>query len=288
MAALLAVAPALLVTGAGSVAVAQTSCGAVPIGAQVTIDKPSAGVVTLPFVVSGRAVSTLGLSRVDLLIGGTVVASRTYPASTNLNFEFSVGSNEAPPGARSVSVVACSAGLSLVRGQSPAVVVDVQKLPVAATTTTTTAPTAPVASITPAPSTTVVAVPVTDRSTTTTSKPVGARKVLTPPPRDREAAADPEGLADTSADAAADRPIRLTDGDRDKGSGRPPLWVGAVVGLSGLGGLVLSGLVRRRSAPTDATDPTDPTEPARSHRPPTNGSVDPPSLSRSGPPVRTG
>jgi len=287
MAAVLAVAPALLVTGAGSVAVAQTSCGAVPIGAQVTIDKPSAGAVTLPFVVSGRASSTLGLSRVDLLIGGTVVVSRTYPAATSLNFEFNVTSDEAPPGARSLSVVACSTGLSLVRGQSAAVAIDV-RLPVA-TTITTAASATTVPSTRADPATTVVAAPApAPILSPTTSKPGPVKKVLTPPPRDREAPADPEALSDTSADAAADRPIRLTDGEKAKGSDRPPLWVGAVVGLSGLAGLTLSGLVRRRSTPTGPEGPADPGAPSQGGRPRTGRPVDPPSLSRSGPPVRAG
>lgn len=271
-----AAAQVLLAGGRGFSALAQTSCGAVEIGAQVTIDSPRAGPVTSPFVVSGRAVSTLALSRVDLLVGGTVVASKTYPPATSLDFEFSVGPSQAPVGARSLSAVACGAGLSLVRGESSSVVVDV-RLPATTTFPPTSAPvvvTAPPA----VPSTTAVAAPLVGASTTSTSKPLAKKNSALPAPSDREAPADPEGLADTSAEAAADRPVRLTDGDQDNGSDRPPLWVGAVVGLSGLAGLTLSGLVRRRSNPqrglpvdtagplSPPADPSslgDPTRPSR-------------------------
>ena len=54
----------------------------------------------------------------------------------------------------------------------------------------------------------------------------------------------------------APAPLRISPGD-DEGQPRPPLWVGAVVGASGVAGLALSAALHRRRVATGSRDEPD-------------------------------
>jgi hypothetical protein len=59
-----------------------------------------------------------------------------------------------------------------------------------------------------------------------------------------------------SVGVGAPAPLRISTGD-DGGRRRPPLWVGAVVGASGVLGLALSAALHRRRAATGGPDERD-------------------------------
>ncbi|MGH9190527.1 MAG: hypothetical protein ACRD0Q_10925 [Acidimicrobiales bacterium] len=213
--------------------------------ASVTVTSPAPGQVPARFKVSGRASATLPLSQVELLAGGSVVASRTFAPDMELPFEFEVGPEQVGFGPKSLRVVACGggalAGTSLVRGESAAVAVQVQA---PATTTSSRPPT----STTSAPSTTTTVA----RSTTTTKAKLA---VAAPGPLAGELAG---GLTDGGADgrAALSPPTGseearqlLLSGDGDPGEVPPrQAWVGLVVVGSGAVALGVSVLLGRGRA----------------------------------------
>lgn len=238
-----------------TVADAQTSCSGVAVGAQVTIESPTGGRVPSTFSVRGRVTSTLPVSSVYLLIDGSVVSTRNYSPSANLAYEFSVGPSVAAPGSRSIQVIACGSGLSLVRGQSGVVTVEVQRPAVTTTAPMAAAPVpaAPPTSAGSAPATTVGpasggARPPGPTSTTSRARTADrAESAAAPPEAPGPLPAEDDPLEATDRGPAGDGPVTLSDEASD-GSDSPPLWVGLVVGLSGVAGLTLSGLVRRRAA----------------------------------------
>jgi hypothetical protein len=59
-----------------------------------------------------------------------------------------------------------------------------------------------------------------------------------------------------SVGVGAPGPLRIVTGD-DGGQPRPPLWVGAVVGASGVAGLALSAALHRRRVATVGPDEPD-------------------------------
>ena len=59
-----------------------------------------------------------------------------------------------------------------------------------------------------------------------------------------------------SVGVGAPAPLRISSGD-DGGEPRPPLWVGAVVGASGVAGLALSAALHRRRVGTGGPDEPD-------------------------------
>jgi hypothetical protein len=59
-----------------------------------------------------------------------------------------------------------------------------------------------------------------------------------------------------SVGVGAPAPLRISSGD-DGGKPRPPLWVGAVVGASGVTGLALSAALHRRRVATAGPDEPD-------------------------------
>jgi hypothetical protein len=59
-----------------------------------------------------------------------------------------------------------------------------------------------------------------------------------------------------SVGVGAPAPLRISSGD-DGGQPRPPLWVGAVVGASGVAGLALSAALHRRRVAAGGPDEPD-------------------------------
>ena len=59
-----------------------------------------------------------------------------------------------------------------------------------------------------------------------------------------------------SVGVGAPAPLRIISGD-DGGQPRPPLWVGAVVGVSGVAGLALSAALHRRRVAAGGPDEPD-------------------------------
>ena len=182
--------------------------------------------------VRGRVSAPLTVSRVELLVGRSLVDSQTFPATSNTEFSLSWDATRAAPGQTTLRVVACGQGVGgvLVQG-SETVTVQVAGAPPSPTTTTTRPP--PASSTTIAPTTTSSTpgstssstTSTTGRTTTTTTFPaVGT----TEPPSDLAAqAAGPAGRL---------LPARAQEGEPTS----RPLWVGLVVGVSGVAGLVLS------------------------------------------------
>lgn len=215
------------------------SCPSPGVGdASVDIDSPRPGTqVRGAVVVRGKISALLTVSRVELLVGRSMVDSRTFPATSSTEFSLTWDAGKAPPGPATLKVVACGQGVGgvLVEGSST---VNVE---VAAPQPTTTRA-APAPSTTIGASTTSSSTPASSSttststtSTTTTSTTVAAG--ATPPASPGLVAAGaplgvPGRLLPAAAEASEPRPRRL--------------WVGLVVGLFGVAGLVFAQVLRVR------------------------------------------
>jgi len=234
----------------------------------VRVASPARGsTVTGPSVtVRGTASTLLGeLTRVEVSVGDASVA-RSYASSPSIDFELTVDAADVAAGATSVRVVACSSGA---RGEDR---FTVAYQPRAAAATTTSAP---------RPSTTVVSsgggasgAPTTTVSTPAAVIAAGATQPTTTTPGPTTVADRPTTTvasgpppADTGRSAGRSEPVRpgtnadgsvILSDSPDEGSSRPPLWVGAVVGVSGGIGLMFSATSWRRRHQPQPLEPVDP------------------------------
>lgn len=232
---------------------------------EVRVTSPARGTtVTGPSVmVRGSASALLAeLTRVEVTFGEETVA-RNYAPDSPIDFELTLDASDVAAGTTSVRVVACS---STVRGEDR---FTVTYQPRAAATTTSPA----------RPSTTSVSSPGgAGGATTTTAGPAAGPAVLngatapstTTPGQTTVASRPTTTVAAPEAPAAAGerpepvRPGTNADGNvvlsdsPDEGSSRPPLWVGAVVGVSGGIGLLFSATTWRRRHQAPPLEPVDP------------------------------
>jgi hypothetical protein len=156
-----------------------------------------------------------------------------------MEFEASFDVTNVPPGETSLQVVACGAfnlAGTLARGEAEQTVRVQSASP--STTTTVASPTTVRAPANPplgAGATTTVAAVTTTRvgQTTTTSTPPTTAASEDAPPAAATRRAEPV------RPRASDAPLVLTEAPDEETSG-PPLWVGAVVGVSGGVGLLFS------------------------------------------------
>lgn len=226
----------------------------------VRVASPERGAtVTGPSVrVRGTASALIGeVSRVEVTFAGKSVA-RNYSLSNSIDFDVTVDAADVPGGLAGVRVVACGSGA---RGDDQFSVVY---QPRAAATTTSVAQS----------STTVVSTPggSAPASTTTLAAAPGAtvpagQPTTTTPSQTTLASQPTTTVAAPAATSARDEPVRPgrnTDGSivlsdsPDEGSSRPPLWVGAVVGVSGAVGLLFSATTWRRRHQPQPLEPVDP------------------------------
>lgn len=216
------------------------SCPSPGVGdASVDIDSPRPGSqVGGAVVVRGKISALLTVSRVELLVGRSMVDSRTFPATSSTEFSLTWDAGKAPPGPATLKVVACGQGVGgvLVEGSST-VNVEVAA-PQPTTTRAAPAPSVTIGASTTSSSSTPASSSTTSTSTTsttTTSTTVVAG--ATPPPSPGLVAAGaplgvPGRLLPAAAEASEPRPRRL--------------WVGLVVGLFGVAGLVFAQVLRIR------------------------------------------
>ncbi len=235
-----------LVGGGVAQAQATTCAGAAGLSAaQVTIDAPGqnetvSGTVTVRG--SARA-GLLGLlNRVEVTLG-EVTRVQTFEPGTTLTYSVSVDASSLPAGNTPLKVAACG---SLARGER-SIAVNVA----APATTTTTARSTTTTGGGAGPGTTVAGagagagVTTTSVATTTsTSTRVSTTEAAAPTTE-----APPPATTTTAAprrSAGRGTPLVLTETPPQSSSG-PPVWVGAVVGVSGgLGLLVAARPWRRR------------------------------------------
>lgn len=229
--------------------------------AVVTIDKPGANeTVSGTITVSGTArVSLVGqLTRVEVALGSARAAQNFPDPGSVLNYEIRLDASSVPPGSATLSVTTC--GLLAWGEKSVTVNVAAAEPTTTARATTTTVGGGPGTTVVGATSTSVTTVagapaPVgattsTKVSTTTTTavpttEAVVAATVATTPPT-------------TARPPGRDTPLVLTETPSKRSSG-PPVWVGAVVGISGGLGLLFSARPwhRRTDGPPDAADPVE-------------------------------
>jgi hypothetical protein len=248
-------------------AAAQTGCSdeSIATRAVVDIEAPAANSVVSGTVnVRGSASTTLvvnSLARVEITFAG-VTKSQTYSPSSTVNFNIPFDTSGFSPGTKTIDVVACGA---LAYGEATRSVTVPQRA--AATTVVTgsgtTAATAPPGS-TSAPQTTVVgqAAAGTGTPTTVAGAAGGSTTTAASTPSTTEATPDPVVVppqpTTTRVDPRANAPLVLTEAPDDDGSGTP-LWVGAVVGISGGLGLLFSAVSWRRRA--NVPEPVEPVDP---------------------------
>lgn len=219
--------------------------GSCPTGglslARVDIDSPADGATLTAGSqrVSGSVVS--GITRVELYVDG--VLSDTEQLSSGDAY-YSLGWQAAAtiPHSSTVRVVGCGTGLGqLLRGEAE---VGVRITPAVATTRPSPTSTEAPGPTTVHPTTTAVT-PTTVKGQAATAASSSTTAVTTTTPAPVQApVAGPPG---TTATRPASQPLVLSERPKKRGPG-PPLWVGAVVGVSGTIGLGLSALLSRRSA----------------------------------------
>lgn len=239
-------------------AAAQSSCSEGAGLASVDVDRPFPNSVAIGQVrVEGSAQAAVGfnLSRVEISVGGEPV-TRTYEPSPSIEFSVLVDVRDLEPGPATVRVVACGTGLTgaLAQGERE-FSITIQAPP------STTAPRA--SSTVPSQSGAAAGSDTTAAPTTTRpgqADPIGATSTTAAPPttEPRVEVYQPEPVRPKSA---GDAPVILTQTPADK-SPRPPLWVGAVVGVSGALGLGFSAASwRRRTHGPQPAEPVDPADP---------------------------
>ena len=236
-------------TGVGAAGAQTAGCpsGGGLSAAQITIEAPSpnqsvSGTVT----VRGVARLTLvgSITRVEVSLGG-VSAVQPFDATSEARFNLSLDASALPPGPTSLEVAACG---PLAFGE--------RSITVNVTAPATTSSTARVTTTTVAgPSTTSVGVTTTSVTTqagggpvaagATTSTRVTTTSTSTPPTTEAPAPVAPTTTAGTTPRSGRDTPLVLTETPPRSSSG-PPVWVGAVVGISGGLGLLFSARPWRR------------------------------------------
>lgn len=244
----------LAASGAGPAAAQDSRCPAEGINlASIEVTEPAANAtVRGPVRVAGRAMALLPLTRVELIVGGQLVDSRTFPPTEGArDFELTWAAAGATPGRVTMRIVACNGGLGvLARGERS---FDVQ---LAAAATSTTSATATTVAPTPttakgSPSTTTAA-----GGQATTPTAAGSTSVVPAAGQVSDTLPITVPITPTTVRRLADglqigptqpRPLTLTEGGSEGGPGRP-IWVGLVVGVSGMLGLVLSAIFRRHHA----------------------------------------
>jgi hypothetical protein len=219
----------------------------------ITIDEPrSHDVVSGANVVVRGSVRTVlsPIERVEATLAG-LSRHADYDGGTSVRFEFTFDLTGAEPGGTTLSIVACGplvysrTGMQLSVGESTPITTSAPQ----ATTTVDASP-APAGTL-PGGTTSV---PVS----TTRAGEKGGPSTTAAPAKTNEAAAvnrrDP-----VRPRAGSDAPLVLTESP-DSDSPRPPLWVGAVVGVSGGLGLLFSAASssRRRARMADVAEPIDP------------------------------
>ena len=237
-----------------------------PVDVRVASPARGASVTGPSVTVRGTASTLLGeLTRIEVSVGDASVA-RNYASSPSIDFELTVDAADVPPGgATTVRVVACASGA---RGEDR---FTVAYQPRAVATTTST----------PRPSTTTGSSSggATGATTTTAATPAaviaagGTQPTTTAPGQTtlapRATTTVVAGPAPAAAEASRDRPEPVRPGvnadgsvvlsdSPDEGSSRPPLWVGAVVGVSGGIGLLFSATSWRRRHQPPPLEPVDP------------------------------
>ncbi len=266
--AVLLAAAAAFAAGASPAAAAEGCGSGGGVTGVVTIDSPVPNaVVSGRFRVRGTASSGLpvgGINRVEVNLGG-VSASADYDPGNAVDFDLPVDASNVAPGDRTLTVVACGGNSltgALSRGER-SIPVKVEAAPVTTTVRTSTTAAASASAIgagAGAPSTTTTAVGGaaaaavaaggTSTTVTTTARPTTTQAEARAP-----AAARPDPVRPR---AGPDAPLVLTESP-DRGSSGPPLWVGAVVGISGGLGLLFSAATWRRRAhgpvPAEPVDP---------------------------------
>lgn len=245
-----------VVVGARSVVHAgaqATTCtqGAGLSPAQIQIDAPGPNeTVSGTVAVRGTARVTLvgQLSRVEVSLG-SVSKAQTFEPGSVLNFNVSLDSSSLPTGSTNLTVTTCG----LLAWAEKSVGVNVAAAPAVTTTlratTTTVAGPGPTVVATSTPGTSVVALPVQAGGSTSTRV---STTVTTAPPTTETPAAAATTTTVATRPAGRDTPLVLTETPPKSSSG-PPVWVGAVVGISGGLGLLFSARPwRRRTGLADA------------------------------------
>ena len=222
---------------------AASACSATPAATgSVTIATPSPGQAVSGVVkVTGSASAVAPLSQVELFAGSSLVASASYSPQRRLSFALSWDASRAPVGPTRLRVLACGgniAGVMADRGSGEVTVEVVAPPPPTTARPGSTTSTSSVAGGAGGPTTT--------GSRGGTTVPVSTTRVPAVTTTRRKAAAVAGGRQDEGGSRSrggGDRPVTpgrllLTPGQEDTPG--PPLWVGAVVGLPGVAGLLLS------------------------------------------------
>lgn len=208
----------------------------------IQIDSPAVNeTVSGTVVVRGSArVSLVGqLGRVEVTLGSVSKAQTFEPGST-LNFNVSLDASSLSTGSTSLKVVACGLlayGERTINVNVAAPVVPTTVPP--ATTTTVGGPGTTVVGATSTSVTTASGLPGQAGATTSTRAPT---TVTTTP---ATTVAPAPAATTTTARPGRDTPLVLTETPPKRSSG-PPVWVGAVVGISGGLGLLFSARPWRR------------------------------------------
>lgn len=237
--------------GVPAAAPAQTSGASCEDGigtASISIDSPAPGATVSGVVVvrgTASAPPPLTLNRVEVTLG-RVTNQHSYATDNTISFSSRFDTSAMDPGPATLSVTACSTGLTGVLARADqSISVTIQRPTPTTSVSSTTAPAAGARTEAAAVTTTAPAAAIT--STTAVSVPP-----TTEPPVD---VFRPEPVKPKTAGEA---PLILTETPVRR-SPRPPLWVGAVVGLSGALGLGFSAASwRRRAHPPDHAEPIDP------------------------------
>jgi hypothetical protein len=232
-----------------------SSCDGVATPANVTIDTPAPNETLSGTVVVEGTAEGVSLSKVVVTLAGQT-RQHIFNPNGSLSFSSQFDTSTMNPGPATLRVVACSAnlaaGVALSRGE--------RSIPVTirgqtSTTAVRSSTTAPASGQAPAPGQQATASTTTPGATTTTP---GSSTTVTSSPTTTEPRWDVAKSDPVRPDAAREGRMIITAGE-DKKSPRPPLWVGAVVGLSGAIGLGFSAASwRRRAHAAEVAEPIDP------------------------------
>lgn len=217
------------------------SCPASGVGeASIDVDAPRPGAqVSGVVAVRGTISALLTVSRVELLVGRSMVDSRTFPATSSTGFGLSWDATKAPPGPTTLKIVACGQGVGgvLVSGSAT---VNVEVAAPAPSTTRADVTTTTIVAGTTSTSTAVSSSTTSSSTTSTTARSTTTTVAGAPPTAPPE-----QGLV--AAGAQPGLPGRLLPAAAGEGDPKPHrLWVGAVVGIFGVGGLAFAQALRLR------------------------------------------
>ena len=251
---------------AGAQASPPSSCGSGPgiASVSVSIDSPGRNAtVSGPSVrVRGSASTSLvDLSRVEATLGELRQSTEADAPGPTIPFDFTFDATRLRPGQTSLTVVACGAGsLGGLAWGSATTRVNVEAssevtTTVAARTGTTTS--AKAGAVGPAAASVGSSTTVSPTTKAGQPSPASQTTVASVPPGTEApgAVSRPEPVRPR---AGPDAPLFLTETPANH-SPRPPLWVGAAVGVSGGLGLAFSAVSwRRRVRVPELAEPVDP------------------------------